>query len=144
MAVEMGPKRLDFIHQLVPKATTIAMLVNPNFPTALAETHVVQDAARAFGVQINVLKTGTEGEIESAFANLTQQKIGALMRTDPFLLGQRDQIAGLAARHAVPTMYFLREFNESSIRKVLRHITPHANWDSAVLHRMKNECRYSN
>jgi putative tryptophan/tyrosine transport system substrate-binding protein len=110
MAVEMGPKRLDFIHQLVPKATTIAMLVNPNFPTALAETHVVQDAARAFGVQINVLKTGTEGEIESAFANLTQQKIGALMRTDPFLLGQRDQIAGLAARHAVPTMYFLREF----------------------------------
>jgi putative tryptophan/tyrosine transport system substrate-binding protein len=111
MAVEMGPKRLDFIHQLVPKATSIAMLVNPSFPNALAETRVVQNAARALGIQIEVLNASNEGEVEKAFATLVEQKISALMvGTDPLLLGQRDQIAGLAARHAVPTMYFLREF----------------------------------
>ena len=111
MAVEMGPKRLDYIHQLVPKATAVAMLINPSFPTALAETRVVQNAARALGIQIEVLSASNEGEVEKAFATLVQQKIGALMvGTDPLLLGQRDQIAGLAARHAVPTMYFLREF----------------------------------
>jgi putative ABC transport system substrate-binding protein len=111
MAVEMGPKRLDFIHQLVPKATAIAMLVNPSFPTALAETRVVQDAARARGIEITVLNASTESDVEKAFATLLQQRLGALMvGTDPLLLGQRDQIARLAARHAVPTMYFLREF----------------------------------
>jgi putative ABC transport system substrate-binding protein len=111
MAVEMGPKRLDFIRQLVPDATTIAMLINPNFPTAVAEARGVQDAARPLGIQIDVLNARTSGEIDAAFAMLLQQKIRALMvGTDPLLLGQRDQITGLAARHAVPTMYFLREF----------------------------------
>jgi len=111
MAVEMGPKRLDFIRQLVPDATTIAMLINPNFPTAIAEARGVQDAARPLGIQIDVLNARTSTEIDAAFAMLLQQKIRALMvGTDPLLLGQRDQITGLAARHAVPTMYFLREF----------------------------------
>jgi putative tryptophan/tyrosine transport system substrate-binding protein len=111
MAVEMGPKRLAFIRELVPKATTVAMLINPNFPTALAEARVVQDSARTVEMQINVLNARTEIEIEAAFTNLVQQNVDALMvGTDPFLLGQRDQLAGLAARHAIPTMYFLREF----------------------------------
>jgi ABC-type uncharacterized transport system substrate-binding protein len=111
MAVEMGPKRLDFIRQLVPNTTAIVTLINPNFPTALAEARGVQDAARTLGIQINVLNASTETEIDAAFANLMQQKAGALIvGTDPFLLGQRNQLAGLAARHAVPTMYFLREF----------------------------------
>jgi putative tryptophan/tyrosine transport system substrate-binding protein len=111
MAVEMGPKRLAFIRELVPKATTVAMLINPNFPTALAEARVVQDAARTVEMQINVLNARTEIELEAAFTNLVQQNVDALMvGTDPFLLGQRDQLAGLAARHAIPTMYFLREF----------------------------------
>jgi ABC-type uncharacterized transport system substrate-binding protein len=111
MAVEMGPKRLDFIRQLVPHAPSLAMLVNPNFPTAGAEAWGVKDAARSLGITIDVLNARNESEIETAFATLTQQKAGALMvGTDPLLLGQRDQITGLAARHAVPTMYFLREF----------------------------------
>jgi putative ABC transport system substrate-binding protein len=111
MAVEMGPKRLDFIRHLVPDATTIAMLINPNFPTAVAEARGVQDAARPLGIQIDVLNARTSSEIDAAFAILVQQKTRALMvGTDPLLLGQRDQITGLAARHAVPTMYFLREF----------------------------------
>ena len=99
MAVEMGPKRLEFIRELVPKATSVAMFVNPNFPTALAEARVVQDAARTLEMQINVLNARTESEIEAAFANLVQQNVGALMvGTDPFLLGQRDQLAGLIRR----------------------------------------------
>jgi putative ABC transport system substrate-binding protein len=111
MAVEMGPKRLDLIRQLVPNATAIAMLVNPKFPTALAEARGVQDAARPLGIQVSILNATNESEIETAFTNLIQQKASALMvGTDPLLLGQRDQIAGLAARHATPTMYFLREF----------------------------------
>jgi ABC-type uncharacterized transport system substrate-binding protein len=111
MAVEMGPKRPDFIRQLVPNIAAIAMLINPNFPTALAEARGVQDAARPFGIQITVLNASTKQEIDRAFADLVQQKTGALMvGTDPLLLGERDQIARLAARHAIPTMYFLREF----------------------------------
>jgi putative ABC transport system substrate-binding protein len=111
MAVEMGPKRLDLIRQLVPNATAIAMLINPNFPAALSEARGVQDAARALGIKINMLNARNENEIDTAFTNLIQQKASALMvGTDPLLLGQRDQIAGLAARHTIPTMYFLREF----------------------------------
>jgi putative ABC transport system substrate-binding protein len=107
MAVDMVPKRLDFLRQLVPNAVAIAMLINPNFPMALAEARGVQDAARTLGVQINVLNASTETEIDTAFATLIGQKVGALVvGTDPLLLGQRDQLAGLAARHAIPTMYF--------------------------------------
>jgi putative tryptophan/tyrosine transport system substrate-binding protein len=111
MAVEMGPKRLELVRELVPQASAFSILVNPNFPTALAEARGVQDAARTLAVQVNVLNASTEREIDTAFANVIQQKVGALIvGTDPFLLGQRDQLAGLAARHAIPTMYFLREF----------------------------------
>ena len=111
MTTEMGSKRLDIIRQLVPKATVIGMLINPNFPMASAEVRDVQDAARPLGIQINVLNASTGSEIETAFANVIQQKADALIvGTDAFLYGQRDQLAGLAARHAVPTMYFLREF----------------------------------
>src|ERR1700730_8940296 len=79
--------------------------------TALAEARGVQDAARTLGMQINVRNASTETEIDTAFANLIKQKVGALVvGTDPFLLGQRDQLAGLAALHAIPTMFFLREF----------------------------------
>jgi len=111
MTTEMGSKRLDIIRQLVPKAAVIGMLINPNFPMASAEVRDVQDAARPLGIQINVLNASTGSEIETAFANVIQQKADALIvGTDAFLYGQRDQLAGLAARHAVPTMYFLREF----------------------------------
>jgi putative ABC transport system substrate-binding protein len=111
MAVEMGPKRLDFIRQLVPDATTMAMLINPNFPPAVAEARGVEDAARRLGIRMDFLNARIGNEIDAAFATLIQQKARALMvGTDPLLLGQRDQITGLAARHAIPTMYFLREF----------------------------------
>jgi putative tryptophan/tyrosine transport system substrate-binding protein len=113
MAVEMGPKRLDFARQLVPDATAVAMLINPRFPTASAEAREVQGAAR-LGIHINLLNASTESEIDAAFTTIVEQKNGALIiGTDPFLLGQRDQLVRLAARHMVPTIYFLREFVEA-------------------------------
>ena len=114
MALQMGPKRLELVRELVPKATVTAMLINPNFPTSSAEARDVQSAARALGLQMNVLDASTETQIEKAFATIAQQKVDTLIvGTDPFLLGRRDQLVRLAARHAIPTMYFLREFVEA-------------------------------
>jgi putative ABC transport system substrate-binding protein len=114
MAVEMGPKRLDLARQLVPNATAVAMLINPRFPTASAEAREVQNAARPVGIQINLVKASTESEIDKAFTTVVEQKTGALIiGTDPFLLGQRDQLVRLAERYMLPTIYFLREFVEA-------------------------------
>ena len=114
MAVEMGPKRLDLARQLVPNATAVAMLINPKFPTAVAEAREVQNAARSAGIQINLLNASTESEIDTAFTTIVQQKSNALIiGTDPFLLGQRNQLVRLAARYMLPTVYFLREFVEA-------------------------------
>jgi putative ABC transport system substrate-binding protein len=114
MAVEMAAKRLELVHQFAPNATTIAMLINPKYPPALAEAREVRDAARAHVINISVLNASTESEIDTAFTTIVQQRVGALIvGTDPFLYGQRDQIVRLSARHMVPTMYFLREFVEA-------------------------------
>ena len=114
MALEMASKRLDLAHQLVPNATVIAMLINPTFPTASAEAREVQNAAHSLGIDINLLNASTESEIDVAFTNIVEQKNGALIiGTDPFLVGQRDQLVRLAARHMIPTIYFLREFVEA-------------------------------
>jgi putative ABC transport system substrate-binding protein len=111
MGIEMGPKRLDLVRQLVPNATSVGMLVNPKFPLGSAEARDVQGATRSLGMRFHVLFASTEGEVNAAFADIVGQKMDLLIiATDPFLLGQRDQVVGLAARHAVPTMYFLREF----------------------------------
>jgi len=114
MGVDLGPKRLDLIRQLVPKALRIAILSNPTFPMASAEVREVEDAALKLAIEVNVRKASTESEIDEAFADLARHRPDALIiGTDPFLLGQRDQLARLAARHAIPTVYFLREFVEA-------------------------------
>jgi putative tryptophan/tyrosine transport system substrate-binding protein len=114
MGIEMGPKRLDLVRQLVPNATSVAMLVNPKFPLGSAEARDVQGATRSLGMRFHVLFASNEGEIDAAFADIVRQKTDLLIiATDPFLLGQRDQVVGLAAQHGVPTMYFLREFVEA-------------------------------
>jgi putative tryptophan/tyrosine transport system substrate-binding protein len=108
---ELGSKRLELVRQLIPDVTAIAMLVNPNFPPTSAEIRDVQVGARSLALQINVLNASTESEIDTAFATIVQQKAGALIvGIDPFLIGQRDQLVRLAARYAVPTIYFTRDF----------------------------------
>ena len=89
----------------------IALLVNPNNPTAERIIRDVQEAARAKGMQLLVLKAGAEGEFETAFDPLVQLEAGGLVvGGDPFFFSRRDQLVALAARHALPAIYESREF----------------------------------
>jgi len=111
LTVELMPKRLELLCELVPQARVIALLVNPNSPNAELLIRDMQEAARAKGVKLAVLKAGTEGEIDAAFASLVQQQAGALV-VDPDSLfnAQREQLVALASRHAVPAIYEGRSF----------------------------------
>jgi putative ABC transport system substrate-binding protein len=105
---------LELLSTVVPDAKEIALLVNPNNPLGAARpvaSAKIHDAARAKGVQLRIVNAASEGEIDAAFANLAERKIGALMiDTDLYLFGQRGQIVALAARYSIPTMYYRREF----------------------------------
>jgi len=108
---ELMPKRLELLAEMVPQAGVIALLVNPSNPNAERIIREVQEAARTKGVQLHVLKAGTEGEIDAAFATLVQLHAGALVvAADPFFNSRREQLVALAARHAVPAIYEWREF----------------------------------
>ena len=111
LGAEMGPKRLELAHQLVPKATAFAVLINPKYSPGLAEARDMDVAAHSLGLQLTVLDASSESEIDRAFAVFAEHKLDALIiNTDPFLLGQRLQIVQLAAGHNIPAVYFLREF----------------------------------
>jgi putative ABC transport system substrate-binding protein len=111
MATELMPKRLELLSELVPQASVIALLVNPNNASAEPQTRDVQQASRAKGVQLRILKASTESEIDTAFATLVQLQAGALVvGTDPFFYNRREHLVALASRHAVPTIYEFREF----------------------------------
>jgi putative tryptophan/tyrosine transport system substrate-binding protein len=105
-SAELGSKRLALLHELVPGATTVALLVNPNNAEAARQPADLQEAARTIGLQIVVLNATAAGDIDAAFASLVQNRVGALVvGGDSFLLNRREQIIALAARHAVPTIY---------------------------------------
>lgn len=107
----LAPKQLEVLHELVPKAMAVGMLVNPDNPNAEADAREVQEAAaRLLGHQLLVLNARTETDIEVAFASLVQRQAGGLIViSDPLYLDRGVQIIALAARHAVPTIYFVRE-----------------------------------
>jgi putative ABC transport system substrate-binding protein len=107
----LGAKRLDLLRQFVPKATTIGVLVNPDSPNTEAERRDVQTAAFAIGQQLIVLDVSrSDLDIEKAFATLVQRGAGALLvGSGGFLNANRDRVAALAARHAIPTIYAQRE-----------------------------------
>jgi putative ABC transport system substrate-binding protein len=114
LTVEVTAKRLELLSELVPQAKAIVLLVSPNDSNPKPMIRGAQEAARAKGVQLHVLKAGTEGEIAAAFTSLVQLRAGALVvPTDPFFNSQREQLVTLAARHAVPAIYSLREFAAS-------------------------------
>src|SRR5437764_1278132 len=114
LAGELTPKRLELLSELVPQAKVIALLVNPNSAGTERIKRIIRDmeeAARAKGVQLPILKAGTESEIDAAFAALVQLHAGALLvAADPFLSSRREQLVALASRHAVPAIYAWREF----------------------------------
>jgi len=110
-SLELTPKRLELLTELVPHVGVIALLVNPNNAVAEPLIRDVQEAARVKGVQLQILKASTESEIDAAFASLVQLHAGALvLPSDAFFNSRREQLLALAERHAVPTIYDWREY----------------------------------
>jgi len=104
-------KQLELLHELLPQATVISVLVNPNFPGATFQLRDVQEAARTLGHTMHVLNASTGSEINTAFATIAQQRTDALLVAgDPFFLSRLSQFVTLTARHVVPTIYAQREY----------------------------------
>jgi putative tryptophan/tyrosine transport system substrate-binding protein len=111
LGVELGPKRLELLHELLPTATIVGLLVNPSNPAAETLSRDTQAAARTLGLQMHVLNASTERDFDTVFATLVQQRAGGLvMLSDPFFNTRQKQIAALTVRHAIPTAYQNREF----------------------------------
>jgi putative ABC transport system substrate-binding protein len=104
-------KRLDLLHELLPRAGAFALLVNPGNPNADQRLADVQAAANTRGWSIKELRAGTEGDLGAVFATLVQQRIdGLLVQADPFFFSQRDLLAALAAHQALPAIYEDRDY----------------------------------
>jgi putative ABC transport system substrate-binding protein len=107
----LDPKRLELLSELVPQASVIALLVDPNSPIAERMIRDVHEAARAKGVQLQILKAGTESEINAAFASLVELHAGALLvGSNPFFTQRSEQLVAMGAHYAVPTSYPGRSF----------------------------------
>jgi len=106
MFTRLGAKRLELLRELLPDVTSVAALINPTNPNSGPQLKDLQTAAHALGLQLIRVGASDEREIESVFATLVQNQIGALVVTaDGFLISRQDQLVSLAARHAIPTMY---------------------------------------
>jgi ABC-type uncharacterized transport system substrate-binding protein len=104
----MMPKRLELLTELVPQPGVIVLLVNPNDERLIGD---VQEAARAKGLLLHILRASSESEIDAAFATLIQLHAGALLiSADPFFNSRREQLVALASRHAIPAIYAFREW----------------------------------
>jgi ABC-type uncharacterized transport system substrate-binding protein len=109
--VEVAPKRLELLRELVPNVAVIGVLVNPNYPDAESQRKDVTEAARIIGQQVHIVHASSESDFNGAFATLVQLKAGALLVSGDVLFNsRRDQLVALAARHAIPAIYSQREF----------------------------------
>jgi putative tryptophan/tyrosine transport system substrate-binding protein len=108
ISIELTPKRVELLTDLVPQASVIALLMNPNNPTTERVMRDVLEAANAKGVQLRILKADAESEIGAAFASLVELHAGALvLAPDPLFNTRRELLVTLASRHAVPAIYIL-------------------------------------
>jgi putative tryptophan/tyrosine transport system substrate-binding protein len=111
MFTRLGAKNLEILHELVPKAAVIGVLVNPNNPNAEPQLQDLQAAAGAIGLQLRILSARSAGEVDTVFATLQQRPVDALLITaDGFFFGLQEQLATLAARYALPTVYPLSDY----------------------------------
>jgi putative ABC transport system substrate-binding protein len=110
--LEIAPKQMQLLHEMVPTATVMALLINPENPDiARSNTKVVQAAARNLGLEIHVLQASTERDFDAVFSKLIELRVGGLMiGPDPFFTSRSEQLGALAARHAVPAVYENRDF----------------------------------
>jgi putative tryptophan/tyrosine transport system substrate-binding protein len=107
----LGAKRLELLHNLVPAADAVGMLVNLDYPSAPLEVQDVEAAGRKLGLRMHIFNARTEGDIEPAFADFAEKKVKALLvADDPFFQGHRPRILGMAARQGLPAIYFSRDF----------------------------------
>jgi putative ABC transport system substrate-binding protein len=110
-ATGLEAKRLGLLHEMLPKATPIAVLINPNYADAENQLRDVQEAAARLGVQLVVVRANAESDFNAAFSTVVQQRSGALLVcASPFFNNRREQLVALAARHALPTIYEWRDF----------------------------------
>jgi putative ABC transport system substrate-binding protein len=108
---ELASKRLALLHELIPTATIIALLVNPANPNAESLSQDTQAAARTLGLELHVLHASSERDFDAAFATLVRERAGALViGTDGFFVGQSERLAALTVQHAVPAIFQNREF----------------------------------
>jgi putative ABC transport system substrate-binding protein len=111
LTVAMEAKRLQLLHELVPNVAVVAAIINQNNPQADIQVQELQGAARTLGLQVEVFKASSPSEIDTAFANLVQQRSGAVvMAGDAFFNTRKEQFVVLTARHALPTIFTFREF----------------------------------
>ena len=107
----LAPKHLQLLRELVPAASVIALLANPDNPNSEGVVRAVEEAARALGLSVLALKARSDRDVEQAFTSALQQRAGALIiGADPFFNGRLDRIAALAVRHSMPTLHSFREF----------------------------------
>jgi putative tryptophan/tyrosine transport system substrate-binding protein len=110
LGVELGPKQLQLLHELVPAATIMAVLVNPDFPVAESQAQELHAAARKLGLEFHILHASSERDLDMIFVKMVEMRVGALAITaDPFFLSRREQILTLATRHSLPAMSPWRE-----------------------------------
>ena len=112
LTLEVAPKWLELLHEMVPKATSLALLINPTSPNlADAQSRDLETAARSRGLKLHLLRASTDSDFETAFESVTRQQIdGLVISSDSFFFSRSTQLAMLAARHAVPTIFGFREF----------------------------------
>jgi putative ABC transport system substrate-binding protein len=109
--VEIGSKRLELLHELVPTAALMGLLINPTNPNAESQLRDMRSAAQTLGLQLHVLNASTEGAIEKAFATLVELRAGALViGADAFFVDRSKQLAALALRYALPAIFITRDF----------------------------------
>jgi len=109
--VEVAPKRLELLHEVIPTATVMALLVNPTNPAAKSQLAIVLSAAHNLGLDLRVLNASSESDFDGAFANLKQMRLGGLViSSDPFFTARQEQLGALALRHGTPAIYENRPF----------------------------------
>jgi putative tryptophan/tyrosine transport system substrate-binding protein len=110
LTAEMEAKRLGLLHEIVPQAPVVGLIVNPHYAPATAQVRQIEDAAHAIGLQIHVLRVSNDEDIEMAFKTIAQRRIAAvIVGADPFIDTRRENIISLSAQQGVPTMYQFRE-----------------------------------
>jgi putative ABC transport system substrate-binding protein len=111
LSAELGPKRLELLHEVIPTASKVAFLVNPTAPIAERLTRDMLEGARTLGLQLHILHARTEHDFDTVFATLSEVKAGALViSADPFFNSWTERLAQLASRYAVPAIFSYREF----------------------------------